>query len=149
MSITGQYQHIKIFSCFNEGICHFHRMRRMNRIIHITCHEQQTTFIVFSQVHICFAGREICNFLMFIAERIFHHFFTFPHAIMNLDPPLIIHVIIVITRRCNCCRIKIRIRANSGSSHKTTSGVTINTDFLPVNKRITISQLFYHVLIVC
>ena len=85
---------------------------------------------------------------MLITKRIFHHFFTFLHAIMNLDPSFIIHVIIMITSRRNSCRIKIRIRTNGCSCHKTSPGVTINTNFLPVNKRITISQLLYHVLIV-
>ena len=68
---------------------------------------------------------------------------------MRFSPPLIINIVIVISRRRNSCCIEIRIGTKSCCGHKTASGMPENSDFFYIDKRITVCQLLDTVFIVC
>lgn len=61
------------------------------------------------------------------------------NTIITLSPTPIVDIIIMVTGTRDSSRIKVRISANSSRSHKSTTRVPINTYFLTVNKRMTLS----------
>ena len=67
---------------------------------------------------------------------------------MRFSKPFIINIIIMVTGSGNGCFIKVWIRADGSSSHKTTSRMSENSHARGINIGIAISQLLYGILIV-
>ena len=105
-------------------------------------------FQISRQLHISghFTRILIHNRILTSCRFYFSAFFL--HSVINLHPTPIVNTIVVVAGTGNCCRIKIRIFAQSCGSHKPTSGMSENTHFGNIYKRMAGCQLFNSTFII-
>jgi len=137
MILSRQNQHIEILPSFYQSICHTVSMRRMYIVIHITCDKQQTAFIILCQINIGIHPELIRVLRTISIHAILDDSLILFHPVMNFDKTFIINIIVMISSRRHRRTIKIRISQQSRRRHKSTSGMTKNTHFFPIYKRIT------------
>ena len=90
----------------------------MHVIIHVTRHQHQIPFQILRQLDIRRDFRLELDLLhgnrgIFPRDGIFHGFllerFNLPNPVMRLSPPLVINIIVMISRRRNSRRVEIGI----------------------------------------
>ena len=148
MTGSGNDKHIEILTGLNQSLSHTVCMCRIHVLIHISGYKHQVSFQILGYLCIRLYSKLVFIFFGLVTQTVFHHLLYFSYTIVTFSPTTVIDTIIMVSGTRNGSLIKVRISADSSRSHKSATGMSVDTNFLTVNKRVALSQLLNSILII-